>query len=56
MNARVVCITYWTQDTEESGHWVSTRVMNCEDAKIMLERYPHFFPRGYIDEKEVNDE
>jgi len=44
-----VRITYWSQETEESGRWVSTQPINREDAKIILERYPHFFPQGYVD-------
>lgn len=49
-------ITYWSQETEESGRWVSSGTMYREDAKIVLERYPHFFPRGYIDEGARSDE
>lgn len=49
-------ITYWSQETEESERWISTGPMYREDAKIMLERYPYFFPRGYIDEGARLDE
>lgn len=47
-----VRIIYWSQETEEFGRWISTWPMNREEAQDMLERWPHFFPRGYIDEGE----
>lgn len=56
MSKNMVRITYWSQETEESGRWVSTWPMKSEDAKIMLERYSHFFPRGYVDEGESGNE
>ena len=40
-----VTVRYWSQDTQESGHWQDIETTK-EDADVML--FSHLFDRAYI--------